>query len=347
MPEDKEIDAYLSKGQFNNLNKGKPFQMKHHQFLEPTEKTDHHVKLQVGHGHFKKITKHIATGKGIRMTHEMVKGGAFLGKIGSMLSSVANNDAVKKFAINGAKTVAKKVAKKLNVDPSIVDSVSNAIQGEGFAKGSPEAHSHAQKMRSAKTPKASHSGKSHFVKGSPEAKAHMAKLRALKGKGIFGDVLNGAKKLAGNKAVQKIASTALKKGLSMTPVGKLVPSSVTDNLINSGVSMAGNQVAGSGLFGDVLKGAKKLAANKAVQGIAAKALKTGLSMTPIGNLVPASVTNNLIDSGVSAGGNAIAGSGVYTRTKNSYHPIKGGFVSNVYTNPRRVKALTGGSFREL
>jgi hypothetical protein len=35
-----------------------------------------------------------------------------------------------------------------------------------------------------------------------------------------------------------------------------------------------------------------LAGNKAVQGIAAKALKTGLSMTPIGKLVPSSVLIN-------------------------------------------------------
>jgi len=38
----------------------------------------------------------------------------------------------------------------------------------------------------------------------------------------------GAKKLAGNKAVQGIASTALKNGLSMTSIGKMVPSAVTN-----------------------------------------------------------------------------------------------------------------------
>ena len=139
-------------------------------------------------------------------------------------------------------------------------------------------------MRSAKNPKVSQTSKAHFTKGSPEAKAHMEKLRAMKGKGFFDDIVKGAKKLAGNKAVQ---------------------------------------------------------------GIAAKALKTGLSMTPIGKMVPSSVTNKLIDSGVGAGGNAVAGSGVYTITKNPYSTIKGGMVSNVYTNPRRVKALVGGSFREL
>ena len=52
MQEDKEIDAYLSKGQLKSLNNGKPFQLKHHQLIEPTEKTDNHVKLQVNHNHF-------------------------------------------------------------------------------------------------------------------------------------------------------------------------------------------------------------------------------------------------------------------------------------------------------
>ena len=284
MQEDKEIDAYLSKGQLKSLNNGKPFQLKHHQLIEPTEKTDNHVKLQVNHNHFKKITKHMATGKGIRMTHEIIKGGAFLGKVGDFFKSIVNNDAVKKLAIKGATAVAKKVANKLKINPNVIDSVSNAIQGEGFPKGSQEAYAHTKIMRSAKNPKVSQTSKAHFTKGSPEAKAHMEKLRAMKGKGFFDDIVKGAKKLAGNKAVQ---------------------------------------------------------------GIAAKALKTGLSMTPIGKMVPSSVTNKLIDSGVGAGGNAVAGSGVYTITKNPYSTIKGGMVSNVYTNPRRVKALVGGSFREL
>jgi hypothetical protein len=322
MHEDKEIDAFLSKGQLNSLNKGKAFQMKHHQFMEPTDKTCNHVKLQVNHGHFKKITKHMATGKGIRMTHEMIKGGAFLGQVGNFLKSAVNNPTIKNLAIKGATAVAKQVANKLNINPNIVDSVSNAVQGKGLCKAK-------------------------FAKGSPEAKAHMAKLRAIKGKGLFGDILKGAKKIAGNKAVQGIASTVLKKGLSMTPIGAYVPSSVTNKLIDSGVGAGANAIAGSGLFGDILKGAKKLAGNKAVQGIASTVLKKGLSMTPIGAYVPSSVTNKLIDSGVGAGANAIAGSGVYTITKNPYHTIRGGMVSNVYTNPRRVHALVGGSFREL
>jgi len=52
MQEDKEIDAYLSKGQLKSLHNGKPFQLKHHQLIEPTEKTDNRVKLQVNHNHF-------------------------------------------------------------------------------------------------------------------------------------------------------------------------------------------------------------------------------------------------------------------------------------------------------
>ena len=51
----KKIDDFLSKGQLNSMNKGKAFQMKYHQFMEPTNKTNHHVKLQVGHSHFKKL----------------------------------------------------------------------------------------------------------------------------------------------------------------------------------------------------------------------------------------------------------------------------------------------------
>jgi len=47
-----KIDAYLSKGQLKSLNSGKPFQLKNHQLMEPTEKTDNHVKLQVNHNHF-------------------------------------------------------------------------------------------------------------------------------------------------------------------------------------------------------------------------------------------------------------------------------------------------------
>ena len=43
----------------------------------------------------------------------------------------------------------------------------------------------------------------------------------------------------------------------MTPFGKLVPSSVTNKLIDSGVGAGGNAISGSGLFGDILKGTKK------------------------------------------------------------------------------------------
>ena len=54
----------------------------------------------------------MATGKGIRMTHEMTKGGAFLGQVGNFLKSIVNNDAIKNLAIKGANAVAKKVANK-------------------------------------------------------------------------------------------------------------------------------------------------------------------------------------------------------------------------------------------
>jgi hypothetical protein len=94
------------------------------------------------------------------------------------------------------------------------------------------------------------SNKKHFVKGSQEAKDHMAKLRQMRGKtgkGLFGSVLKGVKKLAANKQVQGIAGQVLKKGLAMSPIGALVPTSVTDSLIDQGVSASGNAIAGSGL----------------------------------------------------------------------------------------------------
>jgi len=74
----------------------------------------------------------MATGKGIRMTHEIIKGDAFLGKIGNFFKSIVNKDAVKNLAMKGSTAVAKKVANKLKINRNIVDSVSNAIQGEGF-----------------------------------------------------------------------------------------------------------------------------------------------------------------------------------------------------------------------
>jgi len=67
----------------------------------------------------------MATGKGIRMTHEMIKGGAFLGQVGNFLKSAINNPTIKNLAIKGATAVAKKVANKLKINPDIVDSVSD------------------------------------------------------------------------------------------------------------------------------------------------------------------------------------------------------------------------------
>ena len=58
----------------------------------------------------------MATGKGIRMTHEIIKG-AFLGKVGDYFKSIVNNDAVKNLAIKVATAVAKKVANKLKINP--------------------------------------------------------------------------------------------------------------------------------------------------------------------------------------------------------------------------------------
>jgi hypothetical protein len=79
----------------------------------------------------------------------------------------------------------------------------------------------------------------------------MAKLRAMRGKktgkGLFGNILKGVKSIAKNKQVQGIAGQVLKKGLAMTPIGATVPTSVTDNLIDQGVSMGGDKIAGSGL----------------------------------------------------------------------------------------------------
>jgi len=43
----------------------------------------------------------------------------------------------------------------------------------------------------------------------------------------------------------------------MTTFVNFVPSSVTYKLIDSGVGAGGNAISGSGLFGDILKGAKK------------------------------------------------------------------------------------------
>jgi hypothetical protein len=51
------------------------------------------------------------------MTHETIKGGAFLGKVGDFFKSIVNNDAVKNLAIKGATAVAEKVANKLKINP--------------------------------------------------------------------------------------------------------------------------------------------------------------------------------------------------------------------------------------
>jgi hypothetical protein len=76
----------------------------------------------------------------------------------------------------------------------------------------------------------------------------MAKLRAMRGKTGKGfNFLKGIKKLAGNKVAQNIAGQVLRKGLAMSPIGQMVPSSVTDGLIDQGVSMSGNAISGSGL----------------------------------------------------------------------------------------------------
>jgi hypothetical protein len=141
------------------------------------------------------------------------------------------------------------IAIKLGVNPNIVDTATNLasnylnkpVEGQGFVKGTKEAKKHAQLMRGQQ------SNKKHFVKGSQEAKDHMAQLRSMRKTGKGFNFLKGIKKIAGNKTVQGIAGTVIKKGIAMSPIGNLVPTSVTDGLIDQAVSTGGDKIAGSGL----------------------------------------------------------------------------------------------------
>jgi hypothetical protein len=268
----KEVEVFLTGQQFKKLNRGESIQLKSKQLCEPSQKENHHVGLSVSNAVHKKMMRHSINGKGLRVTSQMVHGCDFFGKIGDYaIKQAMNNDTVKNLALKGANMAGKMVAKKLGVNPDYVDKATNMasnylkskslaplpvaepieesepIEGEGFRRGTASAKQHAKLMR------AKQSSTKHFVKGSAEAKAHMAQLRAMRGKktgkGLFGNILKGAKKLAGNKQVQGIAGQVLKKGLAMTPIGALVPTSVTDGLIDQGVSAGGNAVAGSGFQG--------------------------------------------------------------------------------------------------
>jgi hypothetical protein len=344
---DKELDVFVSKGQENKLRKNQAFQAKHTQFSEPDEKNSNHVRIAVGHKHYKKIANNVAKGKGIRIIPEMVKGCGFFGKVGDFVKKNIKQDDVKKL---GAKAISF-AGKKLGV--------------------SDEHLAHAHNLLDEATDNF-YAGNKKLVSGNTVKKvANHAINHAVDKYANGNEMIKGVASNLGNKIIDDKYGEGFVKG---TAAAKAHAKMMRDKFLQKncrhhqddddepapaskgrrfakGSKEAKEHMAriramrGKGFFGDMLKSgvqvAKNLASNPTVQQKVAGVASKLLQKTPVGQMLGQDTTNNLVNKAVSVAGNKIAGSGIVKRGKGfNFKKIIHAVASNPVAKQIATKAIT-------
>ena len=202
-----QADFKLTTAQMRKLKAGKSFQLSHNELIGQGIKSIHHANIHMEHKDARACEKAMACGKGFRFSPKKVKGGTIT------FNDIRKNPLVQALAKKGLATIDHSLMANGDINKN-QQQVANTIGdnliaghtklaqaqavkalGEGFPKGTVEAHQHATYMRSnVKEPK-------RFTKGSVEAKEHMARLRAMrkvKGGNLKGSVSKFIKEQVNN-----------------------------------------------------------------------------------------------------------------------------------------------------